>query len=191
MSAPLNLERFLGGFAWFIEAGLTVDAQTISPLIKPDTVPLTNWTDRSLGDILSLKLGNKSEDRSFKRPGTSGGWEIVPRTVVMQDYLELKSRQMGEQLLRLQFGLEARIVEGTAQTPFANTERRIEGWLRLQSREESGLDLLILDVWVSLELTGGIVADGKVSEPEFRLTVIKSSNGVAIAGNSIVFPVQA
>ena len=190
MSAPLNLERFLGGFAWFVEAGLTVDAQTISPLIKPDTIPLTNWTDRSLGDILSLKLGNKNEDRSFKRPGTSGGWEIVPRTVVMQDYLDLKSRQMGEQLLRLQFGLEVTIAEGTAQTPFANTDRRIEGWLRLQSREESGLDLLILDFWASMELTGGIVADGKVSEPEFRLTVIKSSAGVAIAGNSIVFPVQ-
>lgn len=188
MPAPLNLERFLGGFAWFVEAGITVDAQTISPLIKPDVSPLTNWSDRSLGDILSLKLGNKNEDRSYKRPATGGGWEIVPRTVVMQDFLELKSRQMGEQLLRLQFGLKTTIAEGTAQTPFASTDRRIEGWLRLQSREESGLDLLILDFWASMELTGGIVADGKVSEPEFRLTVIKSAAGVAIAGNSIVFP---
>jgi hypothetical protein len=190
MSAPLNVERFLGGFAWFIESGLTVDAQTITPLIKPDVTPLTNWTDRSLGDILSLKLENKNEDRSYKRPSTTGGWEIVPRTVVMQDSLALKSRQMGEQLLRLQFGLVGTIAEGTAQTPFANTDRRIEGWLRLQSREESGLDLMILDSWVSMELTGGIVADGKVSEPEFRLTVIKSYAGAAIAGNSIVFPVK-
>jgi hypothetical protein len=190
MSAPLNLERFIGGFAWFIEAGLTVDAQTITPLIKPDVTPLTNWTDRSLGDILSLKLESKSEDRSYKRPSTGGGWEIVPRTVIMQDSIAMKSRQMGEQLLRLQFGLETTIVEGTAQTPFANSERRIEGWLRLQSREESGMDLMILDAWTNMELTGGIVADGKVSEPEFRLTIIKSYAGVSLAGNSIVFPVQ-
>lgn len=191
MSVPILAERFLGGFAWFVEKGTTVDAQTVSHLIKPDMVPATNWTDRSLGDILSLKPGNVSEDRSFGRPSIFGGWETVPKSFVKTDYLDLKSRQMGELLLRLQFGLTSPIVEGTAQTPFAKSDRRIEGWLRLQTRQEDGTDMIILDGWGTLELTAGISADGKVSEPEVRFTVIKAVNGVAVAGNSIVFPVAA
>lgn len=188
MSTPINIERFLGGFAWFVESGITVDAQTISPLIKPDVTPLSNWSDRSLGSILDLKHATKDKDNSFGRPAASGGWEEVPRKFVIQDFLDLKSREMGEQLLRLEFGLNATIVEGTAQTPFASTDRRIEGWLRLQARQETGQDLLILDFWSTLELTGGIVADGKVTEPAFRFTVVKTYNGALIAGNSIVFP---
>ncbi len=191
MSAPLTVERFLGGFGWFVEKGITVDGQVVSHLIKPDVTPLTNWTDHYLEDILSMKLGNATEDRSYNRAATTGGWEKVPRTVVMQDFIDLKTRQMGEQLLRLQFGLNAPIAEDAAQTPFASSDRRIEGWLRLQTREEAGTDLLILDAWGSLELTGGIVADGKVTEPEFRFTVIKSVGGVGVAGNSIVFPTAA
>jgi hypothetical protein len=188
MSAPLTIERFLGGFAWFIEKGLTVDAQTVSHLIKPDMVPATNWTDRSLGDILSLKPGNKPEDRTYSRPSVFGGWEDVPKTVIKSDFFDLKSRQMGEQLLRLQFGLTGIIVDGVAQTPFAASTRSIDGWLRLQARQETGVDMVILDFWSTMELTAGISADGKVTEPELRFTVIKAVGGVAVAGNSIVFP---
>lgn len=187
MSAPINIERFLGGFAWFIESGTTVDAITVSPTAKPDVMPLTNWTDHSLGSILSLVLGNEETDLSFSAPSATGGWEKRPRKVVTQDYLDMKSREMGELLLRLQFGLGP-IVEGTAQTPFASTARYLDGWLRLQAREEPGTDLLILDTWARMELKKGIIADGKVTEPEFRMTVIKTYNGAAIAGNSIVFP---
>ncbi len=188
MAAPLNLERFLGGFAYFIEAGTTVDAQVVSATIKPDVSPLTNWSDRSLGSILSLSHEPKFEDDPFKKPAATGGWEEVPRKYVVADYLNMESREMGENLLRLELGLNAKIEEGTAQTPFATTKRQIDGWLRLQARQETGQDLLILDVWVTLELTEGIKAEGKVTQPKFRFTVIKTVAGVAVAGNSVVFP---
>lgn len=191
MSAPINIERFLGGFAWFVEKGLTVDAQVVSHLIKPDVTPATNWTDHSLGSILSLVLDSETTDRSYMAPSVSGGWEKRQRGIVMRDFIQMKSREMGELLLRLQFGLNAVIVEDAAQTPFASTDRRIEGWLRLQTREEAGTDLMILDFWAELSLKKGIVADGKVTEPEFEFTVIKTVAGAAVAGNSIVFPAAA
>ncbi len=191
MSTPANLERFLGGFAYFVESGITVDAQTISPLIKPDMVPATNWNTRSLGTILEIKHGTKDKDNSYSRPSAAGGWEEVPRKFVIADHLDMKTREMGEQLLRLECGLTGAITEGTAQTPYAKTDRRIEGWLRLQARQDTGQDLLIMDVWASMELTEGLAAAGKVSEPKMRFSVIKTYNNAVIAGNSIVFPVTA
>lgn len=188
MSAPILTERFLGGFAYFLEAGKTVDGSAISATYKPDATPATNWTDGYLGTIISLSLDSDTEDRSFMAPSPSGPWEKKPRKVVLADYLNLKTREMGEQLLRLQFGLTDAIVEGTAQTPFNKSDRRIEGWLKLHARHEDGQDMAIVDLWCSMELTGGIKADGKVTEPEFRLTVIKAVDGTAVAGNSIVFP---
>lgn len=188
MAAPTNLERFLGGFAYFVESGITVDGQVISATIKPDVDPLANWSSRSLGSILALKHEVKTKDNSYQKPSASGGWEEVPRKFVIQDFLDLESREMGEQLLRLEFGLNAIIAEGTAQTPFADTDRRIEGWLRLQARQENGQDLAILDFWSTMELVSGIVADGKVTQPKFRFTVIKTVSGTAVAGNSVVFP---
>ena len=98
---------------------------------------------------------------------------------------------MGELLLRLQFGLSAAIVLGTAQTPFATSTRKVTGWLKFHMRKEDGQDLCIGDLLVDVELTGGVKADNSVTEPEFRCTVIKTHNGAAVAGNTLVFPTVA
>lgn len=188
MSAPALLERLVGCFAYFIPTGSTVDTLTISPTVKPDASPTTNWTDFYLGSIISAKHAVETQDNGFLRASPTGGFEKVPRLKVLSDSITLKTREMGEAQLRLQYGLSAAIVEGAAQTPFASTDRRIDGWLKCHYREEDGQDLAIMDVWASMELTNGLSAEGKTTEPELKFTVIKSVNGVAVAGNTIVFP---
>lgn len=188
MSAPTLQELFLGSFAYLIPLGVTVDSAVVSATAKPDATPTTNWTDYTLGSVMSFVPGVVTEDRSFSRPSVNGGWEKVPRTVVIQDFIDLKTREMGELLLRLQFGLAGPIVLGTAQTIFGTNVRSFDAWLKFHVRKEAGADLSIGDVLVTVELKKGFTADGKVSEPEFRCTVIKAVAGVAVAGNSIVFP---
>lgn len=191
MAKPSLEELFLGSFAYFIPLGVTVDGNVVSATAKPDGVPTANWTDYSLGSVLSFVPGVEEVDRSFYRPGPAGPWEKVPRSVVVGDYIDLKTREMGELLLRLQFGLASEIVLGTAQTIFGSSVRRVDGWLKFHLRKEVGGDLSIGDMLATVQLKKGITADNKVSEPEFRCNQIKSINGVAVAGNTIVFPAAA
>lgn len=183
MATPSLTTILLGGFAYFVESGTTVDLQVVSSTVKPDVDPPTNWTDRALGDILNFKFGNEKTDASFLKPMASGGYAKINQTFVTQDFLTLKTRQMGELVERLNHGLTAAITTGTAQTPGLALDRKVEGWLRLQGRKLTGDDRFILDWWceVRVEETGEF--NEKVTEPVLRFTLIKG-----VAGNSVNFP---
>lgn len=191
MAAPSLQELYLGSFCYFIPLGVTVDSAVVSATAKPDGSPSTNWTDYNLGTVLSFAPGVETKDRSYFGPDASGGWSKRNKTTVVQDFMDIRTREMGELLMRLQFGLTGAIVLGTAQTPFAASERKVTGWLKFHSRKENGLDLCIADVLCDVELTGGIKGEDSVTEPEFRCVVLKTYGGVAVAGNTIVFPVES
>ena len=111
MSKPTLQEIFVGGFAFFIETGVSA----ASPTSKPASAPLTPWTDGTLGTVLDFKYGNEKIDSSFLRPLPTGGREKVNRSFVTQDYVILKTREMNELVWRLQMGVTAAINEGTAK----------------------------------------------------------------------------
>lgn len=188
---PTLSEIIIGGFAYFVEAGLTVDAQTIGPSVKPDNDPLSNWTDHTLGTVLNFKPDNVKIDSPYLEPQPSGGHALKNRSFVTQDFLVIQTREMSELVWRLQMGLTAQIAEGTAQTPGLELDRKIQGWLRLQGRNLTGYDRFIQDWWCECRLETGNAFDDKVVTPSLRFTLIKSVNGVAVAGNSTNFPAQA
>ena len=188
MSKPSLQTIILGGFAYFVEAGLTVDAQVVSATVKPDNDPTTNWTGASLGDVLNFKTDSKELDISWKRANPSGYYEDVNEKIVTQDSILIETRQMNELVWRLQHGLAAVIAEGTAQTPGAKADRKIEGWLRLQGRAGNGYDRFILDWWCECRLESKNAFDEKVTTPTLRFTQIKAVSGTPVAGNSINFP---
>lgn len=187
MAAPLLKEAMLGAFAYFIPEGVS----SASPTSKPSSSPLTPWTNGTLGNVLQFQFGQKTIDDPWRRNLPSGGREEVNRSFVTQDWLVLKTREMGEIVWRLQTGVTGPIDEGTAQTPFLQLDRKIHGWLRLQGRGLEGVDRLLMDVWCECRLDGENTFEEKVVTPSLRFTVIKAVNGVSVAGNSIVFPVQS
>jgi hypothetical protein len=191
MAKPTLQEIFIGGFAYFLEAGITVDAQTVAATVKPDAVPTTNWTDATLGDVLDFKYGNEKIDSSYLRANPSGGREKINRSFVTQDFVTIKTRQMAEIVHRLQMGVTSLIAEGTAQTPGLQLDRKIEGWLRLQGRNFNGYDRFIHDWWCEVRLDSDNTFDEKVVTPSLRFTMIKSVAGVSVAGNSVNWPAQA
>jgi hypothetical protein len=187
MPAPTLQEVFVGGFAFFIPAGVS----SASATSKPASSPLTPWTTGSLGTVLDFKYGNESIDSSFLRPLPTGGREKVNRSFVTQDFVTIKTREMSELVWRLQMGVAAVIDEGTAQTPGLAQDRKIEGWLRLQGRALGGFDRFIHDWWCEARLDGENTFDEKVVTPSLRFTLIKAVAGVPVAGNSVTWPVQA
>ena len=188
MAKPALRERLLGGFAFFIESGLTVDSQTVGPTIKPDTSPPTNWTDYTLGTIMNFAFQKEEMDASFMAPQTQGGpYQKVNRKFVNQRSVVLETREMGDIVFRLEHGLTA-ITTGTAQTPGNVYDPKIEGWLRLQGRDLPGTDALILDWWVEALLESKHKFEEKIATPSIRFTLIPAVNGTVVAGNSINFP---
>lgn len=183
MAKPTLTEILLGGFAYFVESGLTVDAQTVSSTVKPDVDPATNWTNATLGDIVNFRFGDEKVDLPYMKPLASGGYEKINRAHVVQDYVLLKTRQMGELVHRLQHGLAAAIATGTAQTPGLALDRKVLGWLRIQGRQLGGTDRFIMDWWCEARLEETAEFNNSVIEPVLRFTQIK---GVAL--NSINFP---
>ena len=191
MAKPTLQEIFIGGFAYFVESGLTVDAQTVGATVKPDASPTTNWTDGNLGNVLEFKYGNESIDSPFMRVLPQGGREKVNRKFVTQDFVVLKTREMAEIVHRLQMGVTGVIAEGTAQTPGLQLDRKIEGWLRLQGRSLGGFDRFLHDWWCEVRLDADNVFGEQVVTPSLRFTMIKAVAGVAVAGNSVNWPAQS
>lgn len=184
MATPALTEILLGAFAYFIESGTTVDGAAVSRTVKPDTDPATNWTNYSLGDVLNFKFGDEKIDLSYMKPLASGGYGKVNKSMTVQDHVILKTRQMGELVHRLQMGLSAAIVTGTAQTPGLSLDRKVEGWLRIQGRQLGGTDRFVMDWWCEVRLEESGEFNDKVMEPVLRFT---QERGVAL--NSINFPI--
>lgn len=188
MSSPSLRDILLGGFAFFVESGTTVDLQIVSATVKPDMVPPDNWTDATLGNILDFKYGVDEEDHPILRVLPNGSRVKMPRKIVVSDYIDITSQEMSELVLRLQHGVTTKIMEGTAQTPGALNDRYIDGWLRLQGRAMGNFDVFIQDWWCQVRLVEGTKADGKFSEPKLRFIQYKAANGVMVAGDSCNFP---
>jgi hypothetical protein len=178
-------ERLIGLFAFFVENGTTVDAQTVSSTVVPDASPTSNWL--SLGTVLpGAAFGLEEEDDSYLAPSEAGGFEKVDRKNVMQDFLSLQTRQMSGIVDRLQMGLASVIVEGTPQSPHVQKDRKVTGWLLIQARQVGGngdgTDDYRLLWWCDLRLGDQPKYDNKVVSP--TLKAVKRANTL----NTINFP---
>lgn len=184
MAVPVLTDILIGAFAYFIPAGTTVDSGTVSETVKPDIVPPENWTAFTIGNVLNFKFGDEKVDIPKLVPLASGGYAKVNKSIVVQDWVTLKTREMGELVHRLQFGLAAAIATGTAQTPHIELDRKVYGWLRIQGRQLGGTDRFVLDWWSECRVEETGEFNDKVVEPVLRFTQVK---GVAL--NSVNFPI--
>lgn len=186
MASPSLREILIGGYAFFIPSGESVDGQTVSSVIKPDVSPATNWTAYSLGNILDFYQDTEESDQSFLAVTPNGGYAKRERGYVIADHYHLKTRQVSEPVWRLSKGFTAKIDEGTAQTPGAAVLRFLTGWLRVQGRQLGGYDQFIEDWWCEMRLKEPLKYSPAVSAPSLRFTLSQS-----VGGNSSNFPVPS
>ena len=81
--------------------------------------------------------------------------------------------------------------EGNALAYALALHGALPGWLRIQGRVLGGYDRFLHDWWCEVRLDAENTFDEKVITPSLRFTLIKAVAGVAVAGNSVNWPVQA
>jgi hypothetical protein len=147
----MKLEKLIiGNFAYFVEGGTTVDATEVSITAYPDVDPITNW--ESLGCITETEFETEKETDTDYCPSPTGGYSKIEEEQTVRDLIKMKCRDTSEPFWRMLLGLNSKIVDETAQTPFINKRRYVEGWLKVQGRGLDGADRVVMNVWGRLKI---------------------------------------
>lgn len=170
----LLAEELIGGFAYAVENGTTVDNDTVSTTYLPDVTPVDNWP--WMGCIEAVRFSDERSTDPIACPKATGGYEILDREKVDKVYIDLVLRNANEWTKRLQYGLGAAIVAGTAQTPFTETLPEITGWLKLQGRQQDGTDAVRMDVWCKFRLQEIPNWENSYGKPVLRCQPISGSD---------------
>lgn len=169
-----NLEKLvIGGFLFFVESGKTIDAITVDKDTYPDVDPITNWN--SLGCISEVNFEPETETDTDYCPDPAGGYTKEDDERVVRDLIKFVTREHSEPFWRLLLGLNNEIVNGTAQTPLANNQRYIEGWLKVQGRADDGSDRIVMNIWGRLSLDANPKWSKDPTKPALKFQKLYSS----------------
>lgn len=171
-------ELLLGAFAFFIPDGTTVDGSPAARDSLPDDVPTTNWTDYALGPIERSKITQQVKESPRSVPRETGGYDETPRRIGTGWTIEMTTTEYLELIHRLQLGAPAAVADGVAFTPFQiGGDQKVDGWLRIESKDENGATKINLIDWVELRLTEIPEWTNEYGKPVLQFTVRGDANG--------------
>ena len=178
MAYAFKEELLLGAFVYFLENGTTVDAETVAIDNLPDDVPTTNWTGKELGCIERVKKTKQTKESPRSKPKATGGYNQNPKVITTGWKIEMTTSEYNELIHRLGLGAPAAITDGTAFTPFGlGGDDKIEGWLRIEAKDENGVTKINLIEWVELRLTEIPEWQNEYGKPVLQFTVLGDDNG--------------
>ncbi len=170
----MKLEKIIiGAFGFLAEDGATIDENTVSIDAYPDVDPVENW--ESIGCITEVTFETEKETDTDYCPDPNGGYAKVDTERVVRDIIKFKTKQAGEPFWRMQFGLKDKIVNATAQTPFASKDRSIKFWFKCQGRAEDGADRVVMNVFGELSIDETPKWSKDPTKPGYKFEVINSS----------------
>lgn len=157
----------IGGFAYFLVSGVTVNAVTVSAAAKPDNNPATNWP--SIGRVLSFQPEMKEQEDVFLVPLRSGGYEEQDESHVVAQMFNIDLQDMNDISYEMMFGLSP-ITLGTAQIPANVLQRKVTGWLAYEAVQQDTDLLCYMNVWGEFKLREQPVfgPEATVSKLRFR-----------------------
>lgn len=180
----LTKEMLAGCFAFFVEGGTTVDAITVAANAKPDNDPLDNWPQFRCVEKMTPFVTRKNLGDRVCPDASAKGYTETPRIVTTQRGVDLTLNDSNELVERLSWGLSSPIVYDTAQTPGADAEGKIYGWLKAQEMDlPAGKDHNVLDHWGYLTLEQIPTTENKYKQYVLRFTFVPGSQY-----NSINYP---
>lgn len=103
------------------------------------------------------------------------GWREGKDEYTVADVFEVKTRYTTGLYEQLRYGLAAAIVQGTPQTPFVKSDRKIRGWVNVQRRMSDGQDRNVLAIFCEVRAMDPPADEKKTQEPMFELRVIYST----------------
>lgn len=171
----MKLEKLvIGGFLSFVESGKTVDTVTVSKDAFPDDDPAENWD--SLGCISEVNMEVETETDTDYCPSVTGGYDKIDDERAVRDVIKFQTKDLSEPFWRLQFGLTAEIAEGVAQMPFAQANRHIEGWLKVQAVADvdNGGDRIVAKIWGRLSIDSNPKWSKDATKPAMKFQALYS-----------------
>jgi hypothetical protein len=105
----------------------------------------------------------------------ANGWTTGKTEYTTADIFELKTPWTTALFEQLRYGLASAIVQGTPQTPFVKSDRKVRGWLNLQERMQDGQDRNVLSIFVELRAMDPPASEKKTQETTYEAWVIFSS----------------
>jgi hypothetical protein len=170
-------ELMLGAFIMVLEEGTTVDGDVIAIDSQPDAVPATNWTGWKLGSIERVKITPTIKSFARSRPQIVGGYNEDPKLVTTGFTIEAQLDSYSEYIHRLMLGAPAKIVAGTAFTPFKmGRDHKVRGWTRIEAKEENGATRINLIEWCDMRLTTNPEWKSEPGKPVVTFTVLGDDN---------------
>jgi len=160
----LSSELFAGALIYFAEYG----AATSDLVTKPASNSAL-WKELACCESMKPKSIKVTEEAAVP---SSTGWEQQKREYTLGDLFEVTTRKTTEVFMRMQMGLAAAIVAGTAQTPFVTGDRKVSGWIKVQLRQHLGTDRYVLDFYADVRVLGDPPAAEKgTQKPNLELYV--------------------
>lgn len=143
---PISNELFAGALIFIAEYG----AGTSDPATKPASGSAL-WLELAACESLKPKAVKVTEEATVP---SATGWTQEKREYTLADLFEVTTRKTTSLYQRLQFGLAAAIVQGTAQTPFVAGDRKVSAWVKIQLRQHIGTDRYVLDFYADIRVLG-------------------------------------
>ena len=159
---------FAGALVFFAK-----EVAATSDLVTKPAADNAAWLE--VGCVSVLKHNPQNFEQPYSCPDAARGWVERKNVFTVADVFELTTEEVSELYHRLAMGVAAELVQGTAQTPFAASERKATGWIKIQSRKHNGQDRAIMDIFCEVRLMEDPATEKKVQVPKFELFVLHSS----------------
>jgi len=158
---------------YFIPVGEVVDSVTVANATWPDSNPITNWTNYQFHDTETIELERTYEKEAFK-VGVGLNTEDEETTIKRIAYMG-KTHKTNSLIRRLEFGLAAAPVNGTAQAPFVNHDDFIEGVALIEFINKNEATVQRLQTWSRLRLKEAGPTGAEVREFSYELEIRAST----------------
>lgn len=168
--AKLNNSKrlFAGMLVFFAE-----EVAATSDLVTKPAADNAAW--KEVGCVSVCKHVPKQFEQEYSCPDPARGWIDRKEVFTVADMFELTTEEVSELYHRLAMGVEAALVVNTPQTPFAQTERMVRGWVKFQKREHGGSDRDRNDLFCEIRLKEDPATEKKSQVPQLELFVLHST----------------
>lgn len=171
----LSTRLFSGALVHFAVESAGVSDEATKPAAENAA-----WLE--IGHVEILKHNPKLHTDEFSKPDAVRGWIDGKDEFVTADIFDLTTKEVSALSHRLSMGTAATPVAGTAQTPFAASDRKVRGWIKIQSRMPTGADRRRIDIFCEIRLKEDPADEKAVQKPVLELWVLHSTL------NSFVIP---
>lgn len=151
---------------------IAVEEAGVSDLVTRPIAASAKWLELLGSNSATPKPTKVSEIGDYVGPD---GWEEHKDEYTVADVFEVKGRYTTALHEQLFWGLAGPIVQGTPQTIFAVSDRKLRGWINIQQRMQNGQDRLVASIFCEIRAMDPPPWEKKTQEPTFEFRHIKST----------------